>query len=849
MLDDLRARWAARTSPRFRAFVDGKDAYQSFLWEMRTRFDKMTEEDYERAKSDTRLQSALRNFSDAIKLSDREHALADAAVARYQLAMIHHARGELDEAAEIMRAAVKVLSSLPHRDRVSRVSACLYHLGILAYKQGRVTEAVTQLRRSRQMDEAVGDLKGMQLCNLALDSYASQGVDIEVEDPSLPTSDEEPWEIPADWSEADETADTKPEATATQSPHFNQRELIWLISHSVQANDALMSQLNSLGDEFGRRVAVSRVAFGAIDGSQRHLNQPERDQHLCAAIFVLEKEGLRNRDFRKLADFCMRRVIAVPDFRLLVYLHDLTIHELRDLAKIEPLVNQLFYTTQIAQAPSLDQLRRTLVPYVRNVEHIRAAARWRTLRLKFAVLFGHVSTVVLFAAVLVALFGFPAWLLKWNFNWLGPHGPKMASLVLGLLAFPLQAPMIFFLLRGLRSTMLAQRDNATLMKGIAAGWVILIGANHFQYALKGPVSWIFLGVVIGILVDSIRRAGRRAMRQTIDLNQQLESAANPAFSDLNVTLLRGDPVKPFFYPLLPTLLTQAFISYTRESRKASTLAAALYRGLKGAGASPFLDQVSIPVGANWRRSLNEHIGECDVFICILDEKGVRQKWVAAELLAALEARRLTGTPDIIVLLDPAVQRGTEAMLPIFRGIVAATDQSPLQGRPQILSLNEKTFSTLIWGLMPPRFLASAVFTRAAALPIMFCITLLAAIGGLGLVSGYILAFFWMLEKWGHFPFTAWLVRHGWLEALTLLTAFWFGFTTRAAIAWAFERNHGRQMGATIPAFAAMGLFSAASIFVMQVSMLMVGWAVVLAVAGWMMVAATIRIGIKDRARV
>lgn len=846
MLADLRAKWAARKSPRFRAFVDGKNAYESFIWETGVRFDQMTEEHYLRARADARLLSALDNFTEAIELSDKEQALADAAVARYQLGLVRHARGELDQAAEMMRAAVKVFTSLPHRDRVSRVSACRYQLGIIAQKQGRPAEAVRELRRSRQMDEAVGDLAGMRLCEFALDSYASQDASIEAEHSSIPETDDEPWEIPHDWTEREsEVAETEPDFKQDRLLHVNQRELIWLASYSVEANDVLMSHLNSMADDFGRSVHVSRVAFGASQQNQRRLDPPDRDHHLCAAILVLERAGLNDRDFQQLATFCMRRVVAVPDFRLLVYLHDISFEELRE-SHHEPFIGDLFDTTQIADSPSLNQLRQTLVPYIREVEHIRAAARWRALRLNLAVVLGHVATALLAAAALVALFGFPAWLLKLNFDWLGSHGPKLASLVLGTLAFPLQAPMIFFLLRGFRSTTLAPKDNAMLMKWIFAGWLILVGANHFQHSLKGPVSWIFLGLAIGILADSIRRAGRRAMRQTIDLGALLRRARNPAFRDPRTTLLRGDPLNPFLYPLLPTISTRTFISYTRRSVKASKLAEALHRGLKKVGASPFLDRANIPGGANWRRSLNEHIGDCDVFVCIVDEKGAQQEWVAAELLAAVEARRLTGTPDIVVLLDPAVERGSETMLPVFQGLVSATDEPPLQGRPQILSLNENTLSSLLWGLAPPRFLPTAVLTRRVAIPLFSFLNVAAVIGGLGLFTGYILGFLWLLEKLARFPLTPWLVSRGWLEPLALLTAFWFGFTARAAIAWAFERKHGGQMGSTVPAIAATGLFWVALTFILQLPVLMVGWSVVLAVTGWMMVAATIRIGVKER---
>lgn len=840
-------RWAARKNPRFQVFVEGKDAYESFIQEARVRFDEMSEEHYSRARNDPRIKVAERCFTTAIDMSEKEGALADAAVAKYQLGLVRHARGELHQAEALFKPALKVMSSMPQRNRAPDMSACHYHLGIIAQKQGWLAEAVQELLRSRQMDEATGDFSGMQLCNLALAGCAKQGADIEA-DTAPPPTDAGSWESPEDAAgvsveeESESEADFKP----TDSVRFDQRELIWLASYSVQANDLLMAHLNSLANEFGRPVGVSRVAFGSIDPAQRNLSPPESDQHLCATILVLERKGLNDQDFQELAAACIRRVMAVPDFRLLVYLHDLTLDDLRELADQEPFIAALFETTQIAASPSLEQLRRTLVPFVRSVERIRAAAHWRVVRLKLASWCGNLANVVLLAAALLALLGIPAWLLKINLDWLGPHGSKLASLVLGMLAFPLQSPMIFLLLRGMRATAMAPRDNASLMRWVVVGAVIMLAANHLQHALQGPYSWIYPGLAIGILFDAIRRAGKRASREMLDFEVMMGHVVNPALKDPKLTVLRGDPLNPFSCPLLPALSARVFISYTRSSAKASKLAAALHRGLKEAGALPFLDRASIPAGASWRRSLNEHLGACDVFVCILDQKGAQREWVAAELLAALEGRQLTGAPEIVILVDSEIQHGSQTMLPVFRGVASAAGESPVQGRPQIVQINEQTQSSLVWGLAPGRFAPASVFTRIATLPIMYAMMLLSAIGGMGIVTGYVLGFLVMLEKFGKFPFLAWLTEHGCLEPLELLTAFWLGFTARATIAWGIERNHGREMGMTTPAIATIGLIWATFDLIPRSSILVAVWSGVLVITGWVMVASAMHMGVKEQ---
>jgi hypothetical protein len=326
----------------------------------------------------------------------------------------------------------------------------------------------------------------------------------------------------------------------------------------------------------------------------------------------------------------------------------------------------------------------------------------------------------------------------------------------------------------------------------------------------------------------------------IDVEALIRDAAKPAMQDPKMTVLRGDPLNPFTCPLLPSPSARVFISYTRSSAKGSRLAKALYSRLKEAGASPFLDRANIPAGASWRRSLNRHIGECDTFICILDEKSVQREWVAAELLAAIEAHRLTSTPNIVILMDPAIHRLSQNMLPVFRGVVSAATESPIQGRPQIVQLNRQTLSALVWGLAPGRFIPTAVFTRIPAICVMGALSLLGWIGGLGIFAGFILGFLAILDRMAKFPLATGLADRGWLEPVALLSGLWLGSTARAALAWGYERTHDREMGITIPAMAAAGLSFAFFVLLTKTSIYVAAWSATLALAGWLMVASVAR---------
>jgi hypothetical protein len=401
----------------------------------------------------------------------------------------------------------------------------------------------------------------------------------------------------------------------------------------------------------------------------------------------------------------------------------------------------------------------------------------------------------------------------------------------------------------MRTTVIAPQDSVVLMRWVIAGAVIMIGASHVQYALSGPHSWTFLGLAIGVVLDAIRRAGYQARRRLIDVETFVRDADDPSLQDPRETVLRGEPLNPFTCPLLPSVAARVFISYTRSSAKGSRLASALHDELRQAGASPFLDRATIPIGSSWRRSLNQHIGECDSIICILDEKGVQRKWVAAELLAAIEARRLTGTPYIVILMDPKVDRSTLGMLPVFRGVATAATEPPVQGRPLITQLNKQTLTSLVWGFAPGRFVPTAVLTRTLALSVRFVQSAMGFVGGFGILAGYVLGFLVLLERMGRFPVVKGLLDRGWLEPLTILVGFWLGFTARAAIAWGWESTHDSESGKTIPTIATIGLAFTFILLVPKTSIFVALWSTILVLVGWMLVGSVVGMTKDKNARV
>ena len=882
MPNKFQERLAALGDDRVKLFVESKSLYRKFADDLRIQFPELGEGEYVRARNDPRLEAARQGFIKAIELSEDIGKLPDVAVARYQLGMVCHMRGELDEAADLMRNALEFLDNLPGRDYWATCSGCHYHIGIVALKQRRWSEADQELHRSRSIDESIGDLSGVMLTDEALAKLsaldgrapkpAPQTVPAPQPKPAAASAPPRPKPV------QDKAAAPKPKAprepkTAPQAAPQATREvrpkthldgsasggrgtrLIWLASYSDAANDSLLRQVESLEEEFGRPVAVARAAVGSSDPHLRLMPKPDRGQKLTAAILVIEKAGLVDQGFRELVQTCVRTAASAPSFRLLVYLRDLSIADLQNYPDSEGVVESLFATTQLAQAPTVEDLRATLVEFVRAVDRIELAERWRTLRLRLSRVLELPAIALLLIAGGIALLGFPAAYFKVGHDWLGPYGPALAALVLGTLAFPLQAPLIYLMLRGLRTT-LSSAENSRLMYLVVVGLLVTIGASNLQQALDGPWLWLLPGLVIGVLLDAARRAGMQARREMIEVKVPDERAANEqsperlAAADrladkLTATLSRRRSFNPLTCPLLPSLSARVFISYTRKSARSCTLAEELYRSLREKGADPFLDRKLISVGANWRHQLSRRIVESDTVICIVDEMTIQSQWVASELEAAVEGRRLTGSPQILVLLDPAAKRDAQPMPPAFRAVMRAADEPMTEDAPQVIELSDKSLPALVWGLAPGRFLPPAIFTRTSTLAITMALVLLSWIGAIGGLAGVPLGVMVGLDRTTNVALATNLADAGLLAPLTLLSGFWLGFLARTALAWGCEIQGDRERTMAVPALATAGVGVALPVFLLlNASVLVAVWSVALVATGWAIASAVRGLGMR-----
>lgn len=94
---------------------------------------------------------------------------------------------------------------------------------------------------------------------------------------------------------------------------------------------------------------------------------------------------------------------------------------------------------------------------------------------------------------------------------------------------------------------------------------------------------------------------------------------------------------------------RVFVSYAREDIQ---LARRVYEALKGAGHTPWMDEVDLLPGQNWKVAIQDAIQNSRFFVALLSKRSVSRKGYAqTELSRALD--ELDSFPDSQIYLIPA----------------------------------------------------------------------------------------------------------------------------------------------------------------------------------------------------
>jgi tetratricopeptide (TPR) repeat protein len=875
--------WLARSRghPGHIAFGEARRLYLAYVQALRSPIDRLQAADFTAAHRDPGLLRAEALYRAAREHSAREGRSDNIAMADYQLGLLLHLQGRWTEARDHLQLAVEWLRAgvtAASHER-STLSGCFYHLGLLAMRLGDRGEAERLLRASLAIDEDDSDFGGIALCKSALETLASWPFDIVPPGenssaapavpplaeaaPQPPALDDLAEDAPAsgirgrDWRA--EIAE-EPEVEEGDSVASTSTIVVWLLSYSVEANEVYMAALErQLARGVVGRVLVRRAALGSTDPAQSILPRLEPEERLCAALLVLEEEGLHHRVYLDWAAQCLQRVAGGEDFRLFAGAPQpgraVSEYERAAGTRGKGILEELADTVQLVGAgsasraasgstpspipvPSPDEVCAACWAYLRQAEAVRAAALWRRVRMVMARSAGRLAYCAQVAAALLvglaALAGLALGPGSTLSQLVASHLEAVACLA-GIVWFPVNTLPAYYLLRGLRAMARMPQERPDLVRLFVRFLPASLGIGFLIDRLRLPVSWFVLSIAAGGLIDHVRRVGVQGRRAGVSLRQCWQLRGEDGIAA--ALLIRGANLveHPMQVSLFPALRPRVFVSYARDTRWSAPMAHRLHRLLADQGTVSFIDWQGIGPGSSWWPVLNRSLGKTDVFVSLLDAEATTRPMVAAELLAALAARAQSGTPRLLILAGPDLDaRNRRESLPVFEAVLADSPLPASHRQVRIIPASEGTLRTVASGLRPAHYETTSVVPGEWAALLQFLAVPIVSLGAMTEIAGPGAGVLALLEHWQRTQVAAFL--DGWhlLGPACLLAGYLAGFAARLVASKAFEVGGVRRgLGPYgVYAFSCVGASALALGWANYLSPLLLGWVVVLAGTGW-----------------
>ncbi len=388
----------SRSDPRFKAYREARLIYEAYLSENRVQFDELTLQLCTKALQDKQLLKAEQLYKKAVELARDKNSLEDVATGLSQLGMLLHLQGRLNEAEQLFKESIEILTGLPktNRQQQETLSGGHYHLGIIAYRKSHFEEGTRLLRKSIEIDEANNDIYGKIMGNSALEKceeFAKSNIENNVQGELYNLANQEVKEtsIKSNYSTSSientasinisrNTIDNQTEnETEIGQSSDNQKigsfwhDVIWLLSDSTAANDKYIESLENLERHLSNKLVVSRAAFGSKSYDKSTFQTFQSNERLCAAVIVLERNGLQNKHFRYWLNWCIEQVATNDDFRLFVYLDDLNTEEIKKQSREgDNLLATLLDTVQISETFSPGHLHDSLKLFLQGLDDIRS---------------------------------------------------------------------------------------------------------------------------------------------------------------------------------------------------------------------------------------------------------------------------------------------------------------------------------------------------------------------------------------------------------------------------------------------------------------------------------------------
>ncbi len=644
---------------------------------------------------------------------------------------------------------------------------------------------------------------------------------------------------------------------------FHGPNLIWLISYTEDANDVYMCELERCLSEYpNASVTIERVAFGSQSDAEPMLRaNVGPDMRLAAAILVLERAGLGDAAYLRWATKCVEQVAQSDDFRLYVgsdkdgtTIDDYEVSVGDDGRKLlEDLVQTVQFTPRgdsnpsesptaasephaLFVVPGPHEVCDACVSYLQEIDEIRVTNFWRRLQSQLASVFGSAAFCVQVGALLaIVLYVLTREVFRADiFQNSLLQQPETVGLLVGVILFPINTLPAYFVLRGPRDMTAIAARRPDLMRLFYVLAAVSLGLSVVIGRAEATAVWVLLGIATGGVLDHSRRVAVHGRRSKVSLS---ECFSDVGFPDRPRSLLdRGTRLvqHPLFMPLFPAIRPRVFISYARRTDWSERTANELYGLLEKQNTIAFHDRKGIAAGSNWNAELNRAIREADLFLVLLEPETVRRRWVATELLAALDARSRAGTPRIVVLtpadMNPqSVQDGFNAFVEVI------TPHSGLDdGRhPRVLETSDVALKSIASDLRPAHYETGAVIPNGWSLVLRGVTLRVVQLGGLSGFIGMPAIILFGLELGDITNVGSSLAGTWGMIAVCLIGGYFAGFCFRLTMSTFFEMRHRqRKEAGIVHAVVGAGIAALVVQWWEYTSPLIVGWTVVVGSVGW-----------------
>lgn len=609
----------------------------------------------------------------------------------------------------------------------------------------------------------------------------------------------------------------------------DQQTCLFLVPAGASADS--VRDIDSKLKELPENITCLTVRWAEPD-SETAFNDAFADPSLRAVVTLLEpgwdKDARCVHSLRRCSDRADRR----DDFRLAIVLRNLSA-ETFEKSPLED-VRRIQQTVQFIQLNEVGLLCKDLCVYFDSIRDIVRGARVRTARILTALNAGRIALglQVLGAGVAVAVWTSLYWLDAQGVVQALGEARNTAAFLAGLPFFGALTVPLYALLQ---PRFMSRRYIPVGLGSMFVLWCCISTAGSLEHDQK----WAMLGHASGMLLDFIRRRKYYAEWRWSTLH--LREGVKPGHElGANLLAAAGDhAVDPLRCQIFGDYFPRVFISYTNGSQWSRESAVLLSELLQRDVTKVFLDRKFIGKGTNWQRELRRSISDSNVFISLADEETVKREWTAIELETALDGRRLTGVPYVIVVRNGLSERpDLTNCFPVFRTVLYEIPPSP--GGVDILDWDQElTPLALSATLRTHQFQTASVLPCGVSNMLRMLAVPLGWIGAISTLAGLIV----LVGVPGNASGKGFTVLR--TDAAMVLMGGWLGFLLRVAVAQTLEwslhesvqkgRSRDRISGSGVfNMAAAVGFILALSFGWSNVDSLTRGWVFTAGLFGWLL---------------